>query len=146
MTAARTTLMFLLTTVALVAIVGCGNGDKPGQSVAAGEGAFTRVTPQELSKMLDSKDFTLVNVHIPYDGELPKTDAFVPYDTIANELDRLPPDKAAKVLLYCRSGRMSTEAAQELVRLGYTNVWELGGGMVAWENAGFTILQTARDR
>jgi rhodanese-related sulfurtransferase len=31
---------------------------------------------------------------------------------------------------------MSTEAAQTLVQLGYTNVWNLDGGMIAWENSG----------
>jgi rhodanese-related sulfurtransferase len=34
---------------------------------------------------------------------------------------------------------MSTIAAEELVRLGYTNVWNLAGGMVEWEKAGFEI-------
>jgi rhodanese-related sulfurtransferase len=34
---------------------------------------------------------------------------------------------------------MSTEAAQALVKLGYTNVFQLAGGMIAWEKAGYPI-------
>lgn len=39
----------------------------------------------------------------------------------------------------CRSGRMSAIAAANLVGLGYTNVWNLDGGMAAWEQAGLEI-------
>jgi rhodanese-related sulfurtransferase len=36
---------------------------------------------------------------------------------------------------------MSTAAAQTLVRLGYTNVWHLEGGFIAWEQAGFPLIR-----
>ena len=38
-------------------------------------------------------------------------------------------------MLYCISGRTSTIAARTLVRLGYTAVWNLEGGMRAWGGA-----------
>jgi rhodanese-related sulfurtransferase len=41
-----------------------------------------------------------------------------------------PSDKNAKIVLYCRSRRMSAIAAEELVAQGYTNIWNLDGGMV----------------
>lgn len=81
----------------------------------------------------------LINTHIPYEGELPATDAFIPFDQIAQTQDRLSVDKAAKVVLYCRSGRMSMTAAQTLVGLGYTHVMNLTGGMNAWRDAGFSV-------
>ena len=89
--------------------------------------------------MLDTKDFALVNVHIPYEGEIAKTDAFVPYNEIEKNLDELPAGENARIVLYCRSGRMSAIAAETLARLGYTNVSNVEGGMIAWETLGFPL-------
>lgn len=101
---------------------------------------YIRLTPQQLSAMLADKDFVLVNVHIPYDGEIAQTDLFIPYNDIAGQLDQLP-DKTARTVVYCRSGPMSTSAAQALVAAGYTNVMELAGGMSAWEAAGYALIR-----
>lgn len=51
---------------------------------------------------------------------------------VANEdigTDKIPqlPDKDQLIMVYCRSGRRSKEAADKLVALGYTNVVEFGG-------------------
>lgn len=100
---------------------------------------YVDISVEQLAAMLDRKDFTLVNVHIPYEGELTKTDRFIPYDQIGEQLDQLPA-KDAPIVLYCRSGRMSTEAAQALVEQGYTNVYELDGGFNAWQAAGYELL------
>ena len=94
----------------------------------------------QLATMLAQKDFFLVNVHIPYEGEIKDTDAFIAYDSIANNLDKLPQDKNAKIVVYCRSGGMSAIAARELVRLGFTQVSDLAGGMIDWEKSGYKII------
>jgi rhodanese-related sulfurtransferase len=100
---------------------------------------YVDLTVQQLADALPAKGFTLVNVHVPYAGELPQTDLFMPYDEIVQQTNKLP-DKSAPIVLYCRSGRMSTEAAKSLVKLGYTNIMELDGGMSAWESAGHEVL------
>lgn len=111
-----------------------------GVKVQSDGGAYTNITPQELKTMLAHKDFLFVNTHIPYEGELEQTDAFVPYDALDQNLGKLPTDKNAKIVLYCRSDRMSTSAAQELVKKGYTNLYNLVGGMNSWEQAGYPLL------
>ena len=89
--------------------------------------------------MLKNKDFYFVNVHTPYEGEIEKTDAFIPYDEIENNLNKLPKDKNARVVLYCRSGRMSAEASQKLADLGYTNILNLFLGMHDWQSKGYRL-------
>ncbi|HBB76195.1 MAG: hypothetical protein A2186_00400 [Candidatus Levybacteria bacterium RIFOXYA1_FULL_41_10] len=113
-----------------------GASNKPAQSLS-----FKTITSPELVKMLEKKDFLLVNVHIPYERELVKTDVFIPYNEIENNLDKLPQDKNAKIVLYCRSGRMSEEAAQTLTKLGYANVYNHTGGMIDWEDKGYSVLR-----
>ena len=130
-------LLFALLAVLLLA--GCQSKAVTGETVSATGGSYKNVTPKELSTMLKDKDFVLVNVHIPFAGDLPNTDLSIPYDQIDQNLSQLPADKAAKIVLYCRSGHMSQIAAEDLVSQGYTNVWNLKGGMIDWEKAGFEI-------
>ena len=66
--------------------------------------AVKKLSASQLATMLTKKDFFLVNVHIPYEGEIAKTDAFIDYDTIADHLDKLPKYKNTSIVLYCRAG------------------------------------------
>lgn len=101
---------------------------------------FADITVQQLSHLLTENSVTLVNVHVPYAGEIPQTDLFIPFDQIGENTD-VPPAKEGPIVLYCRSGSMSTQAATALVSLGYTNVLEVDGGMNAWQAAGFDLLE-----
>lgn len=105
------------------------------------DAAFATLTSDELAAALLEKDFFFVNVHVPYEGEIKNTDAFVPYDKIAENLNELPEDKNAKIVLYCKSGRMSEIAAQALTKIGYTQTAYLGGGMNDWEQSGYELLR-----
>jgi len=80
--------------------------------------------------------------HIPFEGQIEGTDLFIPYNEVSQRLSELPAARDAKIVIYCRSGSMSAIAAETLVGLGYTNVWNLDGGMIAWDEAGYPLLQT----
>ena len=49
------------------------------------------------------------------------------------------PDRAAEIVLYCGGGYRSALAADNLQRMGYTNVWSMAGGMRAWRAAGYPL-------
>lgn len=102
-------------------------------------GSYRNIDAPTLWQMLRQKDFLLINVHIPYAGELPQTDLFIPFNAI-EQSEELPEDKDAKIVVYCRSGPMSAQAAATLVKLGYTDVWNLKQGMREWKEAGYPLL------
>ena len=122
-------------------LTACQSKTVAGETITVAGGSYQNITPDELNSMSEDKDFVFVNVHIPFAGNISNTDLSIPYDQISTPeyLNQLPTDKNAKIVLYCRSGRMSEIAATELVALGYSNIWNLDGGMVAWEQAGYEI-------
>lgn len=130
--------------VALAVVALAAGPDVTGvvQAISAEQGvvAFQTITIEQLAQRLEHKDFLFVNVHIPYEGEIARTDLFIPFDQIGQDLSLLPADKAAPIVLYCRSGRMSEIAAGGLAALGYTSVSHVAGGMVEWARSGRPIL------
>ena len=136
-------------TLAVTLLTGLALGHPaPANRVTVPGGAYFTIEPRELDAMLKTKDFPLVNVHIPYEGEIAGTDSFIAFDQIGvgqmASRKLFPKDKKAELVIYCRSGRMSTIAAQALVKLGYSNVRELRGGFNAWVAAGLKLEQKKR--
>ena len=123
----------------LLVVVACGQAPATTERFTKNPDGYVDITVEQLAEMLPNKDFTLVNVHIPYEGEIEQTDLHIPFDQIADHLDKLP-DGDAPIVLYCRSGSMSTLAAKTLVEKGYTNVMEVDGGFNAWKAIGHKLL------
>ncbi|MCC5953388.1 MAG: rhodanese-like domain-containing protein [Acidimicrobiia bacterium] len=140
-------LVVALVAVVAVLAVGCASGEGAASADEAGlgaagsdEGPITLLEPDEFEALLDERpDLDLINVHIPYEGHLEGTTHFVDYRELA-AWDGLPDDLDAEIVLYCRTGRMSGEVSAELADLGYTDITDLGGGFVAWEQSGRELL------
>ncbi len=58
--------------------------------------------------------------------------------TFLDEIGRL--DRDARVIVYCRTGNRSAQAVEAMVQLGFTDIVELDGGVVAWEAAGLPFV------
>lgn len=105
------------------------------------ERQFKNLSVAEFDRGL-ARDPFVVDVHTPEQEHLAGTDTFIPYDQIGSRLAELPADKNAEIVLYCRSGSMSAQAAQVLVDNGYTNVSHLVGGIQAWREQHQGIFMT----
>lgn len=104
-------------------------------------GQYQTLSIDEFAAIVENQadDYQIINVHIPYAGEVVNTDANIPY----NDLDALTAAIASKdspVILYCRSGNMSEQASRALVELGYRQVWDVPGGMAAWQASGYELV------
>lgn len=104
---------------------------------------LTRMSAAEFDERLSDAAVTVVNVHVPYEGELRGTDAFVAFDRVVGD-PAIPTDRNAQVLLYCRTGRMSKIAGEVLISDGYLYVADLDGGMDAWEKTGRPVAHDPR--
>lgn len=105
-------------------------------------GGVKLVNPTEFSKLVEKGDGFLVDVHIPEQTHIPGTDAFIPYNEVSSYTDQLPADKSTPILVYCRSGSMSKTASQEIADLGYTNVYDLEGGINAYREQNNEVVIT----
>ena len=115
--------------------------DAAAETIEPATGVYRILTIDEFADIVAnrSSDYTIINVHIPYAGEIEGTDADIPYNDV-DALTAALPDKIAPIILYCRSGRMSEEASRALIDLGYTQVWDVPGGMNAWQSSGRELI------
>ena len=109
--------------LSLMLLSSCGNA-------GSSSSGYRQISMDEALKMMkDEKNYIILDVRRPdeyADGHIPGA-INVPNEEIgAAEIPELP-DKAQQIFVYCRSGRRSKEAAEKLVKLGYTNIVEFGG-------------------
>ncbi|MEL0100081.1 MAG: rhodanese-like domain-containing protein [Euryarchaeota archaeon] len=64
----------------------------------------------------------------------------IPHSDIESRQDELPSDKDDLIMLYCRSGNRSQDAAQTLIDLGYSNLIELEVGITGWKENGNEVV------
>jgi rhodanese-related sulfurtransferase len=90
------------------------------------------ITVQELKEKLDSgEDFQLIDVREDFEYETSNIGGLlIPLGGIAIEADKISKDKP--VVVMCRSGKRSAAAIMQLEQLGYTNLSNLQGGILAW--------------
>lgn len=93
----------------------------------------------------DEKNF-LLDVHVPEQTHIPGTDTSIPYNEIFLNLNKLPEDKSTPILVYCRTGTMSKEASKEIASLGYTNVYDLDGGINIYKESNVGVFITPQNR
>ena len=98
------------------------------------ENTYQQITAQEAQTIMDTeKDYIIIDARTEEEfaaGHIANA-ILIPEYEIAARAEAELPDKEALILVYCRSGRRSKIASEELVKLGYTNVKEFGG-IIDW--------------
>jgi rhodanese-related sulfurtransferase len=93
------------------------------------------VTVQELKQKMDNnEDFQLIDVRETFEYETSNLNGEnIPLGGILIEADKVSADKP--VIVQCRSGKRSAAAIMQLEQLGFTNLYNLKGGILAWQEA-----------
>jgi phage shock protein E len=119
----------------LSVLTGCSlvTTEKTGNSTL--QNTYEQITPEEAKYIMDNEDSYIildVRTQDEYDAEHIKGAILIPDYEIETTAESILTDKDALILVYCRSGRRSKNAASELSELGYTNVKEFGG-IIDWQ-------------
>ncbi|BBM38174.1 rhodanese [Leptotrichia hofstadii] len=99
------------------------------EAKAGKKAEYKKITSDEAKKMMETQKVIVVDVRTLEEyneGHIPNAIS-VPLETIENEAEAKLKNKDALILVYCRSGRRSREAALKLIEKGYTNVIDFGG-------------------
>ena len=130
----------LLIFVFMIGLTGCSDY----QGAQEESKGYLDVSSDQFVEMVDNKDFTLINTHIPYEGEIPGTDLLIPFNEIERHQADLPDDKTTPIVVYCKAGPMGDAAAGKLVQMGYTHVIHFKDGMNGWQMAGKSLQFRSR--
>lgn len=100
------------------------------------------ISPEDLQSKINAKDaYTLIDVRT--EGEYSQGhihgSTLIPLDILSSEIRKAVPDKSQEIFVNCRSGGRSTQAVHMLNDLGYTNVINVTGGIMAWSGAGYPL-------
>lgn len=90
------------------------------------------ISVEDLKKLRDdAASFVLVDVREPHEFEICDLGGeLIPLGSLPEHLDGL--DKNAHTVVHCRSGGRSANAVKLMRQVGFTNVWNVNGGILAW--------------
>ena len=131
----RQILLFAALAASLALLAGCAlsKTKKDTSEDTTDKAAYHKISVEEAYEMMASQEVMVVDVRTQeeYNGGHIENAVLVPNESIGSEMPEALPDKEATLLIYCRSGRRSKEAAQKLLSLGYQNVYDFGG-VIDW--------------
>ena len=120
-------IIMLLVSLSLFGMTACGGENGKAST-------YEQITAEQAKTIMDTeKDYVIIDARTEEEfaeGHIENA-ILIPEYEIANRAEKELPDKEQLILVYCRSGRRSKIASEELVNLGYTNVKEFGG-IIDW--------------
>ncbi|MCK9481400.1 MAG: thioredoxin domain-containing protein [Bacteroidia bacterium] len=143
---------FNLTFIAALFMYGCGSSQNTTTpSSTTTEPVTTTSTPtqkfiknvdaQTFKQLIEQEEGIILDVRTPEEvvsGQIPNASTINLYDAdFAQKINLMQKDKI--IFVYCRSGARSAQAAQTLSQNGFDRVYNLQGGIMAWQNQGFAL-------
>ena len=120
-------IIMLLISLSLFGMTACDGENKKSST-------YEQITAEQAKTiMYTEKDYVIIDARTEEEfaeGHIENA-ILIPEYEIANRAEKELPDKEQLILVYCRSGRRSKIASDELVKLGYSNVKEFGG-IIDW--------------
>ncbi len=122
-------------------LVGCSSSDNPGADGPADIGAVQAVDTQEFAAVVDS-GAAVIDVRAPEEFAAGHIEGAVNIDVNGPDFDQRISelDTSETYAVYCRSGNRSAVATQLMAQQGFTSVYDLSGGIIAWEDAGLLVV------
>ena len=119
----------VLIVFAMLFLTACGQDKENVQEVV-----YVNITAKQAKEIMNSQEGYIIldtRTQKEYDESRIPGAILIPYDKITEKAESVLPDKNQLILVYCRSGRRSKLASEDLVKLGYTNIKEFGG-IIDW--------------
>lgn len=103
------------------------------------------IEPFEAAEEIEGGDVVLIDTREPHEYQEAHLEGgkLVPPGLLSDEIASAAPDRSARTILYCRSGKRSAIAAAQLQGLGYDDVASMAGGIVAWQEQGLPVVAAA---
>lgn len=125
----KLSVLILIISFLSIAFAGCVNANMQDNINNENGGVYMRISGDEAKKMIDeNKSLIILDVRTPaeYEAKHIPGAMLVPNETIKNqELEGIKKDDT--ILVYCRSGHRSQQAAEKLIAMGYKHVYDFGG-------------------
>lgn len=123
-------IIMLLISISLLGLTAC----KEDKNVKSEKITYEQINAKQAKELMDiEEDYVIIDTRTEeeFAEEHIEGAILIPEYEISKRAEEELPDKDRLILVYCRSGRRSKIASEELVKLGYTNVKEFGG-IIDW--------------
>ena len=122
--------IFIILLIMTIIFTGCNNMDN---NQPSNDATYKRINAKQAKEFMESEDVIILDVRTleEYNAGHIENAVLLPVTDISNKGEEILSNKDSKILVYCRSGNRSATASKQLIKMGYTNVYDFGG-ILSW--------------